>query len=602
MDVSPGPVPGEAPDGVLGQRGSRAAGLAERAARVVKAMLERHAADRLSVPDPEVVGDAFAELGRALLQDPERLAQAQLRLWLDHGRLWNAQLLRLLGGEAPVVAAPAPGDRRFRDQVWTEAPVYDWLKQSYLVNAAWLRDMVAEAPGLAPASRARIEFYTRQLIDACAPTNFAFTNPAVLARAAETGGESLLDGLEHLLADMERSQGEFAPAMAPRDAFRLGRDIATSKGSVIFRNELIELIQYAPTTPTVARRPLLIVPPWINKFYILDLRPDNSFIRWATGQGLTVFLISWVNPDARLAAKTFEDYLREGPLAAMAAIERQTGERTINIIGYCLGGTLTACLLAHLAASGQAERIASATLFTCLTDFSDPGEVSVFIDAPQIAKLEQHMERTGFLEAGYMAKVFAMLRANDLIWAFAINNYLMGKEPAPFDLLHWNADGTRMPMKMHAFYLREMYLENRLVEPGGITLLGTPLDLGRIGLPVFFLSTQEDHIAPWKSTYAGSRRFGGPVRFVLGGSGHIAGVINPAGSTKYGYRTDGPDTDDPEAWLAGSTEHPGSWWPHWRAWLKDFDGDEVPARDPEQGPLPVLDPAPGQNVLVRADR
>jgi polyhydroxyalkanoate synthase len=585
----------------LERRAQRAALLSERAARVLKSMLERDPGDHFSIPDPEVMGQAFGELGKVLLKDPERLAQAQMRLWLDHGRLWNAQLMKLLGGPAIQVAEPEPNDRRFRDEAWTEAPAFDWLKQSYLVNARWLKEVVAEASGLDAKTRAKVEFYTRQMIDACAPTNFALTNPAALARAAETGGESLLDGLEHLLGDMERGRGGFTPSMSPHQAFRLGEDIATTPGSVVFRNDLIELIQYTPLTPDVARAPLLIVPPWINKFYILDLKPKNSFVRWAVEQGLTVFLISWVNPDARLAAKTFEDYLREGPLAAMEAIERQTGERTINIIGYCLGGTLTACLLAHLAAAGQASRIRAATLFTCLTDFAEPGEVGVFIDEDQVQRLERHMEKKGYLEASYMARVFALMRANDLIWGFAVNNYLMGREPAAFDLLHWNADGTRMPMMMHAFYLREMYLNNRLVEPGALTLLGTPLDLRRIELPTFFLSTREDHIAPWKSTFAGSRRFGGEVHFVLGGSGHIAGVINPAASNKYGYHEADVATDHPEEWLQGARTHAGSWWPHWREWLRPFDGGSVPARDPVAGGLPVLDPAPGRNVLVRAD-
>jgi polyhydroxyalkanoate synthase len=498
------------------------------------------------------------------------------------------------------VALPEAGDRRFRDEAWTEAPAYDWLKQSYLLNARWLKELVADAPDLDPRTRAKVEFYTRQLVDAFSPSNFAMTNPTALARAAQTGGDSLLDGLEHLLDDLERAGGAFTPSMTPTDAFRIGENLATTPGSVIFRNDLIELIQYAPSTPTVARAPLLIVPPWINKFYILELKPQNSFIRWAVAQGQTVFLISWVNPGRSLGDKTFEDYLREGPLAALDVVERQTGERVVNLIGYCLGGTLTCCLLAHLAATGQAERVRSATLFACLTDFAEPGEIGVFIDEEQIARLERHMEEKGYLEADTMARVFAMLRANDLVWGFAVNNYLLGREPAAFDLLYWNSDGTRMPRRMHAFYLREMYLHNRLVEPGALTLLGTPIDLGRIGQPLFFLSTREDHIAPWKSTYAGSRHFRAPVEFVLAGSGHIAGVINPPSSTKYGYWTGRPDTNEPDAWLAGAVQHEGSWWPHWAAWLRAFEGEQVPARDPIAGPLPVLAAAPGTYVLVQA--
>ena len=583
------------------QRATRAAALAARASIVLQRMLGPSQTDRFRFPDPDVVAQAFGELGKALLDDPARLASAQMDLWLEHGRLVQAQVGKLFGGPSVAVAEPARGDRRFADPAWTDAPAFDWLKQSYLVNARWLRTLIAQTPTLEPETRAKVEFYAEQMIDALAPTNFALTNPTVLARAAETSGASLLDGLEHLLDDVERGRDAFTPAMSPSGAFEIGVDLATTPGFVVFRNDLIELVQYAPTTPNVATTPLLIVPPWINKYYILDLRPENSFIRWAVAQGLTVFVISWVNPGVDLKDKTFADYLAEGPLAALAAVERQTDRSKVDILGFCLGGTLTACLLAHLAATNQASRVRSATLLACLTDFAEPGEVGVFIDRDQVDRLEQHMEKVGYLEAGYMARVFAMLRANDLIWSFAVNNYLMGREPAAFDLLYWNADGTRMPKMMHAFYLRELYLENRLVQPGAITLLDTELDLGRIEQPVFFLSTKNDHIAPWQSTFAGSARFGGPVDFVLAGSGHIAGVINPAGSGKYGYRTGARGHTDPNTWLAAATEHPGSWWPHWRTWIEGFADGRTPARNPATGPLGVLDAAPGRYVLVRSD-
>ena len=587
---------------VAAERLERATVLSFRVNRLMEALLEREADDRLALPDPEVVGRAFHELGQALLDDPECLTRMQMHLWLAHGQLWRAQVSKLFGGMAPAVIQPDRSDRRFKDAAWTRTSAFDWLKQSYLINARWLEKVVADASGLDRSTRERIGFYVRQAVDALAPTNFALTNPTVLARAAETSGESLLDGLERLLDDMERDPDAFTPAMSPTYAFKPGVDVAASPGAVIFRNELIELIQYSPSTPMVAKIPLLIVPPWINKFYVLDLRPENSFVRWAVAQGLTVFMISWVNPDEALAGKSFEDYLAEGPLAAMDAIEQQILEPRVDLLGFCLGGTLATCLLAHLAAAGRSKRVRSAALLACMIDFAEPGEIGVFIDEQQVRRLERHMEKTGYLEASYMKRAFAMLRANDLIWSFAVNNYLMGQAPKAFDLLHWNADGTRMPSRMHAFYLREMYLENRLIEPGGIRLLGTALELKKIQQPVFFLSTTNDHIVPWQSTYAGIKHFGGPVEFVLGGSGHIAGVINSASSGKYGYRTGCTDGADPKAWLDGSVQHQGSWWPCWRAWLADLGGEAVAARDPVDGGLEVLGAAPGQYVSMQAGR
>jgi polyhydroxyalkanoate synthase len=361
----------------------------------------------------------------------------------------------------------------------------------------------------------------------------------------------------------------------------------------------MQLIQYAPATPTVARRPLLIVPPWINKFYILDLREKNSFIRWAVSQGHTVFVISWVNPDEELAAKGFDDYMTLGPIAALDAIAAQTGEPDCNVVGYCLGGTLLACTLAHLAATGRSERVASATYLTTMVDFAEPGELGVFIDEEQLAALEERMNERGYLEGSDMATTFNMLRANDLIWSFVINNYLLGKDPFPFDLLYWNADSTRMPAAMHSFYLRSMYQENKLAA-GEVTLLGTPIDLTRIKTPSFLLSTREDHIAPWKSTFAATRLYRGPTRFVLAASGHIAGVVNPPAANKYGYWTNDRKARTPEAWLEGARQHEGSWWPEWQRWSADFANGQVPARDPDAGPLKPLENAPGSYVMARA--
>ena len=574
--------------------------LGERSQRIIQRFLEQQAkSDGFQVPDPRIVAGAFQRLGQAMLADPQKLVQAQARWWQQMGELWQAQLRKATGEPVEPLASTEPTDRRFKDELWSEDVVFDYIKQSYLLSARWLQDTVAEVDGLDPKTREKVAFYTRQLVDALAPSNFALLNPQVLRAASETKGESLLKGLRQLLADLERGKGDLKISMTDESAFKVGENLATTPGQVILQNELMQLLQYTPSTAEVYKRPLLIVPPWINKFYILDLKPRNSFIRWAVGQGYTVFVISWVNPDETLARLDFDDYLTLGPLAAMDAIERQTGERELNIIGYCLGGTLTACLLAYLAATGE-PRIKAATFFTTMTDFSEPGELGVFIDEEQLELIEKHMQEKGYLEARHMQRVFNMMRANDLIWSFVVNNYLLGKEPMAFDLLYWNSDSTRMPYMMHRFYLRNMYQENLLAKPGGIELRGVPIDLRAVKVPCYFLSTREDHIAPWASTYKGSKLFGGPVRFVLGGSGHIAGVINPPPSTKYGYWTNTRRPASAEAWLASAMHHEGSWWPDWDAWLAKKSGPKVAPRDPTAGPLAPLEPAPGSYVRRRA--
>ena len=392
---------------------------------------------------------------------------------------------------------------------------------------------------------------------------------------------------------------ELPAAFVDLDAFEVGRNLAVTPGKVVFQNALMQLIQYAPSTERVHRRPLLIVPPWINKFYILDLAPANSLVRYAVAQGFTLFVISWVNPGPELAETSFERYLEDGPLAALQAIERATGEPEATVLGYCLGGTLTACLLAWLARAGDG-RIKAATFLTTLLDFAEPGEIAVFIDDAQLELLERHMRAKGYLEARHMQKVFSLLRANDLIWSAVVKGYLLGQAPAALDLLYWNADGTRMPASMHSFYLRNMYQRNLLVRPGGITLKGAPIDLGAVRTPSYFLSTREDHIAPWASTYQGSRHLGGRVRFVLGGSGHVAGVVNPPGTPRHGYWINPRRPRRAERWLAGAEAHEGSWWPDWSAWLARRSGAMVPARQPGAGGLAVIEDAPGSYVRMRA--
>jgi polyhydroxyalkanoate synthase len=523
-----------------------------------------------------------------------------MNLWWDYMSLWQASTTKLLGGSPEPVVAPTKGDKRFRHEDWEEHFLFDYIKQSYLITARWLHDSVGNVEGLDDATKKKVDFFTRQYIDALAPSNFALTNPEVFRETIATGGQNLVKGLNNLLDDIERGNGRLKISMTDPKAFELGVNIATTPGKVIFENELFQLIQYEPTTAKVAKRPLLVVPPWINKYYILDLREKNSFVKWATDEGLTVFVISWVNPDAKLAGKDFEDYLTEGTLAALAAIEKATGEKEVNAIGYCLGGTLLAATLAYMAAKKD-HRIVSGTFMTSLVDFTRAGELEVFIDEDQVASLERKMSERGYLEGSEMANTFNMLRANDLIWSFVINNYLLGRDPFPFDLLHWNSDATRMPATMHSFYLRNMYMKNLLREPGGITLAGVPIDLSKVTVPTYFVSAIEDHIAPWKTTYAGPKLFSGKSRFVLSGSGHIAGMINPPAANKYGYWTNDKLPENPDDWLAGAKQHEGSWWTHWSNWLAAKRGAEVGARTPGKGKLKVIEAAPGSYARLRAD-
>jgi len=555
----------------------------------------------LSSPDPLNISGAFLAMTARMVTNPARMVQANLTLWQDYLHLWQGTASRLMGGDAEPVAAPDASDCRFKDAQWSENEVFDFIKQSYLLTSRWLQATVAGVEGLDGEDARKVDFHTRQFVEALSPSNFVLTNPEVLRATVETGGHNLLKGLENLLADLERGRGRLDIRMTDEDAFEVGGNVAGSPGKVVFRNDLMELIQYDPSTETVRQRPLLIIPPWINKFYIFDLRRDNSFIKWAVDQGQTVFLISWVNPDARLGQKTFDDYMLEGPLAALDAIGKAAGEDTVNAVGYCIGGTMLAATLAYMAAKKDG-RIQSATFLTTMIDFEDAGELAVFIDEKQLGRLEEKMDERGYLEGAEMASTFNMMRGNDLIWSFVVNNYLLGKDPFPFDLLYWNADATRIPAAMHSFYLRKMYLENKLVQPGGITLAGQPLDLRKIEVPSYVISTLDDHIAPWKSTYAAVNVYSGPVRFALSQSGHIAGVVNPPAAGKYCYWTGDENKKNPEnpgAWLKAAQRHEGSWWPDWDEWIKPFaGGKEVAARKPGKGELKALCDAPGEYVRV----
>jgi len=576
------------------------ADFAERSQRIVNAFLERQkSGENYTVADPVEIGRMFMDASMKMLSNPQKFAEQQARLMQGYAEIWQATAKRMAGEEdvKPVIE-PARDDKRFKDNAWSEDAVFDFIKQSYLLTSDWLHDQVRDVEDTDLKTREKLKFYTRQFIDALSPTNFAATNPKVLKMASETKGENLVKGLDQLLKDLERGQGELRISMTDTDAFELGTNVAVTPGKVIYQNDLIQLLQYAPTTEKVARRPLLIVPPWINKYYILDLQPKNSFIKWATDQGQTVFVISWVNPDQRYADKRFEDYMLEGPLAAMDAITEATGEKEFNVIGYCIGGTLTAATLAYMAEKKD-DRVKSATFFTTMVDFSEPGELGVFIDEAQLQRLDEHMEKTGFLDGQYMSQVFNMMRDNDLIWSFVVNNYLLGREPMAFDLLYWNSDNTRMPKMMHSLYLRKMYLENKLVEPGGIVLDGVGIDLTKIKVPVYWLSTKDDHIAPWKSTYMATQLYKGPKRFVLSASGHIAGVINPPAANKYCYWTNAKTPADADAFFDGAAQHEGSWWPDWQKWVKKYAGGSADARTPGDGKLKIIEDAPGSYAKVR---
>ena len=576
-----------------------------RASKLMSEHLQRQLNNGVAAPADELgIAQAFMGMMARMLANPDKLAQAQTGLMQDYFSLWQHSMMRFAGMPAQPVAKPEKGDTRFKDREWEDHLLFDFIKQSYLITAHHVQDAVADVENLDEIARKKVNFFTRQFIDALSPTNFAHTNPEVLRETIRSNGYNLLKGFNNLLRDIEAGDGQLRVKMADEKAFVLGENIATMPGKVVFQNDLMQLLQFAPTTARQFRKPLLIIPPWINKYYILDLRQKNSFIKWATDQGHSVFCVSWVNPDAKLAAKSFDSYFTEGVLAALDAVEKQTGEKQANVIGYCLGGTLLGATLAHLAVKKQ-KRIASATFFVSLLDFSIPGDLGTFIDEQQIASLEKKMEERGYLEGSEMAGTFSALRANDLIWTFVVNNYLMGKEPPPFDLLFWNSDSTRMPYRMHSFYLRNMYLKNLLREPGGIELDGIPIDISKNMAPSYFISTIEDHIAPWKGTYLGALALGGPKRFVLGGSGHIAGIVNPPAANKYGYWTNDSKAmpGNPDQWLTGAKQHEGSWWPDWQHWIGNLNGDDwVPARDPAKGKLKALENTPGSFAKFRLDQ
>ena len=565
------------------------ADVAARSQRLVRDWLARQSHEAQPI-NAGLVASAFLDMTAQLMRDPTRVVRASIGFWQDYMTLWQSSARRMWGMDVPPVISAAPSDRRFDGEAWNSSEVFGFIKQSYLLSARYIQDVTGSTASPDPHAAQRVDYYARHFISAMSPANFLLTNPEALRRTAETGGENLLRGLSNLLSDLERGRGRL---LAGAGSSRLGQDLAATPGKVVFQNRLMQLIQYAPATEQVLRRPLLIVPPWTGKFYVLDLQPRNSMIRWAVSQGHTVFCISWVNPDESLADAGFEDYVRDGILAALDAIADATGEQEVNAAGYSVGGTLLAAALAGMAAMGDA-RIRSLSLFATMLDFTEAGGLGVFMDEEGLRCLE---ERPG--ARGGMTTQTGMLRANDLIWSFVVNTYLLGAEPFPFDLLHWNADATRLPAALHGFYLRRIYQENLLRVPGGLTLLGQPVDLGRITVPSYALAAREDHIAPWASAYRGAALLGGERRFVLAGSGHVAGVVNPPDGGRYTYWIGGTLPKAPEEWLAGAIEMSGSWWPDWHRWVLAQEAATVPARVPETGGLPVLEDAPGSYVMVR---
>jgi polyhydroxyalkanoate synthase len=574
----------------------------ETSGQALAAYLKPRENGELKDKPPNEIGEViktFAAVAEYWLSDRERASDLQVKMAKAYLDLWGSTVRRMAGEQVAPAIEPSPRDKRFKDPEWKTNQFFDFVVQLYLLTTQWAHELVRSADGIDPHTRKKAEFYVQQITNAISPSNFVLTNPEVLRETLASNGDNLVRGMKMLAEDIEAGHGTLRIRQSDPSNLVVGVNMATTPGKVIYQNELMQLIQYTPTTETVLRTPLLIVPPWINKFYILDLKPEKSYIKWCVDQGITVFVISWVNPDKELGKKTFDDYMKQGPLTAMDVIEKVTGEMKVHTAGYCVGGTLLASTLAWLAEKRR-QRVTSATFFAAQVDFTHAGDLLVFVDEDQISALERDMETAGVLEGSKMAMAFNMLRSNDLIWSYVVSNYLKGQPPSSFDLLHWNSDATRMPAANHSYYLRNCYLENRL-SSGSMVLDNTLLDLSKVKVPVYNLATREDHIAPADSVLYGSQFFGGKVKYVLSGSGHIAGVVNPPASGKYQYWTNDNTGDVKLAdWIKGATEHKGSWWPDWRQWLEGIDDEQVPARAVGTAAMPPIEDAPGSYVRVRA--
>jgi polyhydroxyalkanoate synthase subunit PhaC len=549
---------------------------------------------RLLPLSPGEIGTAFTQLWQDALTNPTRGWEHYFEFLNQSSRVWTNATVKFWGASQPEpVARPEAGDRRFSAPDWQRNAVFDAIKQNYLVSATSMLKSAADVQGLDRAHQRKLQFYLRQFIDAISPTNFLFTNPQVIHETVESGGQNLVNGMQNMARDMQAGHIK----MTDTEAFAPGRNLALTPGEVVHRNQLIELIQYAPSTDTVHAVPLLFMPPWINKFYILDMQPQNSLIKFLTDQGFTVFVISWKNPDASMEDMAFDDYLELGPLAALDVIKSITGSPTVTPVGYCIGGTLLSMTLPYLAATGD-RAVTAATFLVALQDFSEVGDTAVFIDEPQVTYIEEQMMERGYLDSRHMAAMFNMLRANDLIWSNVVNNYLLGKEPPAFDLLYWNNDGTRMARAAHSFYLRHTYLDNDLIKPNHVSLKGVPIDLGKIRQDIYAVGTEQDHIVPWRSAWRITQLAQGKSRFVVGGSGHIAGVINPPAKGR-GYWTNSSRAATADEWLAGATHHNGSWWTDWVEWLRPRSGERVAPPSMGNAAHPPITAAPGKYVLEK---
>ena len=550
-------------------------------------------------PDPMNVGESSMHFMSALTNtaftNPMKMMQMQLDYAGKQAELWQSSMNKMWGMDTKPVIEPDKGDRRFKSEAWNDSVFFDFMKQYYLLACDFVENSIHSAEGLTEADKKKLGFASKLMMDALSPSNFMMTNPEVLMETMQSHGENLVRGMQNMQRDIARGNGQLKISTTNYDAFTLGENIATTPGQVVFENDLMQLIQYDPQTTQCYKRPLLVVPPWINKYYILDLQAESSFIRWAVEQGHTVFCISWVNPDAKLAQKGFDAYMHEGVLTALDKVKEITGEKDCNAVGYCLGGTLLATTMAYLSAKNQDKRIKSATFLTTLVDFENAGDMKLFMDEEQIDTMIEAMDKHGVLNAAELQRTFSLLRANDLIWSFVVNNYLMGKEPFPFDLLYWNDDSTNMPAAMHSYYLRNMYRDNLLKDAGALKIDDTPIDMRNVETPAYFLSTKEDHIAPWQATYATTQLFHGPKTFTLAASGHIAGVINPPSKNKYCYWTADETPAIPDDWMEGANESEGSWWPHWQDWMSQYTGEKVKARKVKDG----IEAAPGRYVKVR---
>ena len=575
----------------------------EQAASIARMVAERpelakKQADTQVTPIDQVT-KTLGAVAQAYMAEPQKLMEAQTELWNSYSQLWQNAWGKALGTPSEPLATPARNDKRFKDKDWQENAVFDFLKQFYLVSANWAQDVVKNADGIDDHTRLKAKFYVEQIANALSPSNFPALNPEILRATLGSNGNNLLEGMKHLEQDMASPDGRLRIKQTDMTAFEIGKNIAMTPGKVVFRNETFELIQYSPSVKRTYEIPLLIVPPWINKFYILDLNPKKSFVRWAAEQGLTVFIVSWVNADEKQGRKSFSDYMREGFLEAIQAVQDATGSEKVNTIGYCIGGTLVAAALGYMAVKND-TRVNAATFFTTQVDFEKAGDLRVYVDDEQVKWIEERMEEKGYLAGSRMADAFNLLRSNDLIWSYVVNNYMLGKEPTPFDLLYWNTDSTQMPAGVHSFYLRECYLANKLAL-GKMLLDNVRIDLKKVKVPIYNLAAREDHIAPLPSVFRLGQFMGGDTRMVVSGSGHIAGVVNPPEARKYQHWTNDKPAATSEEWLKAATEHEGSWWPDWVEWVTARSGDKISAPVPGDGKLEVLCDAPGTYVRMRSE-